>query len=189
MTDALFANAPAVLTGFTAAFFLTVAPLFPSRRAILISQLAAGIAFASHYAVLGIAVASLVNCLGCIQTVAAMLAGRSRAFNRLGYALIVMMMGVGLWFWQGPISLLSVTAMTLIALARMQQCQIRLRLLLLAGGVFWMAHDYLSAAWIALAADIGALAIGSVALFNLLFCVTIRWRAPSSYSAYHLPSP
>jgi hypothetical protein len=82
----------------------------------------------------------------------------------------------GLWFWQGPISGLSVAAMVLIALARMQSNEIHLRLLLLAGGGFWVMHDVMGGAWIAVAADIGALVMGGATLFLVLFRVTIEWR-------------
>jgi len=60
--------------------------------------------------------------------------------------------------------------------------EFHLRVLLLAGGGFWMMHDYLGEAWIALAADIGAFAMGAAALFALLFRVTIEWRATTPVS-------
>jgi hypothetical protein len=37
-------------------------------------------------------------------------------------------------------------------------------------------HDIMGAAWIAVAADIGALVMGGVTLFVVLFRVTIEWR-------------
>lgn len=169
-------DAPAMLTGIAAALFLTAAPAFRSRRMILLVQLAAGLCFAAHYLCLGITVAAAANMLGMVQTGAALFAARSTAMNRLGYALIGLMVLTGLWFWQGPISGLSVAAMVLIALARMQSNEIHLRLLLLAGGGFWVMHDIMGAAWIAVAADIGALVMGGVTLFVVLFRVTIEWR-------------
>jgi hypothetical protein len=86
---------------------------------------------------------------------------------------------VGFNFWQGPISAMSVAATVLIALARMQVNQLHLRLLLLAGGGFWVMHDFVGEAWIAVTADIGAAIMGVAALFSLLFQVTIE-RRPSS---------
>jgi hypothetical protein len=169
-------DAPAVLTGIAAALCLTAAPAFRSRRTILLVQLAAGLCFAAHYLCLGITVAAAANMLGMVQTGAALFAARSSAMNRLGYALIALMALTGLWFWQGPISGLSVAAMVLIALARMQSNEIHLRLLLLAGGGFWVMHDVMGGAWIAVAADIGALVMGGATLFLVLFRVTIEWR-------------
>ena len=96
--------------------------------------------------------------------------------NRLGYALIALMALLGLCFWQGPISALSVAAMSLVALSCMQSNEFHLRILLLAGGCFWVMHDALAGAWIALTADLGAATVGAAALFSLLFRVTIEWR-------------
>lgn len=61
----------------------------------------------------------------------------------------------------------------------MQHDELRLRLLLLAGGLFWIAHDFIAGAWIALAADIGAALVGSVALSSLLVRVAVEWRPAS----------
>jgi hypothetical protein len=151
--------------------------MFRHRRLILLAQLSAGLFFAAHYLCLGIKVAAAVNLIGIVQTAAALFSGRSAAMGRLGYALIVLMALVGLCFWQGPISALSVAATSLIALGRMQSNEVRLRVLLLAGGGFWIMHDFLGEAWIALTADIGAATMGAAVLFSLLFRVTIERRA------------
>jgi hypothetical protein len=150
---------------------------------ILLAQLAAALFFAAHYACLGIAVAGAVNLLSAVQTGAALFSTRSAAMDRLGYALICLMALVGLWFWQGPISAFSVAAMTFIALGRMQSNEFHLRLLLLAGGGLWLVHDFVGEAWIAFAADIGAILVGVAALLLLLVRVTIEWRPSHSAAA------
>ena len=164
------------LSGIAAAFFLTTAPLFRSRTNVLMVQLLAGAAFAVHYAALGIAVASLVNLIGCAQTVAAMFAARSVNSRALGFVFAALMVVIGLVYWQGPISLLSVIAMSLIAIGRMQQDQIALRALLLSGSGFWLVHDILGQAWIAVIADVGSITAGAAALFAIFFTVRIEWR-------------
>lgn len=172
-------DALVVLTGVGATVCLTASPMFRSRHRILLAQLAAGSFFAAHYLCLGITVAAAAGLLGTVQTGAALLAARSAAMTWLGYALVGLMALMGLFFWQGPISALSVIAMTLIALARMQSDELRLRVLLLAGGGVWALHDFVAQAWIALTADIGAFVMGVTTLFTLLFRVTIEWQ-PSS---------
>lgn len=182
--EGLAPDTPTLLTGVAAALCLATAPAFRARRAILLAQLAAALFFAAHYALLGIAVAGAVNVLSAVQTVAALFSTRSAAMSRLGYALICLMALVGLWFWQGPISAVSVAATVSIALARMQSGEVALRSLLLAGGCFWTVHDFAADAWIALAADVGALLMGVVALSSLLVRVTIEWRpAPAPRAA------
>jgi hypothetical protein len=170
---------PAVfLTGICAAVFLTGAPMLRDRRAILLAQLGASLCFASHYALLGLAAASAANVLGTVQIVAALFAARSAAMNRLGFGLICLMMVAGVVLWEGPISALGVTATALIALGRMQRDEVHLRLLLLVGGGFWIAHDFIAAAWIPLLADIGAILAGVVALSAMF--VSVSWRPRAS---------
>ncbi len=170
---------PALISGSAAAVCLMAAPMFRSRQSILAAQLAAGICFATHYAFLGVAVASAANILGTVQTLTAMRATQSASMNRLGYLLIGLMALMCLWLWQGPISLLSLAAMMLIALGRMQTSDLWLRCLLLAGGGFWIVHDLMIQAWIAFAADIGAFLFGVVALLALHVKVRIEWPRPS----------
>lgn len=172
-------NALIPASGIAAIFFLMAAPMLRTRRGILISQLAAGVSFVVHYWAFGIPVAALVNTLGCIQTVAALKAGPDAASRRLGYGLALLMVGVAILFWDGPASTLSVAGMALIAIGRMQGDPFHLRLMILAGGVFWLAHDILSEAWLAVAADAGALLTGAFGLTRLLFRFRVEWIGPS----------
>lgn len=178
----LYQDAPTILTGLAAALGLTLSPLFRKRRTILLAQLAAGICFAAHYACLDITAAAATNALGLVQVLAALFAARSATMNRLGHVLICLMVLLSLWFWQGPISALSVTATALIALARMQSDELRLRLLLLAGSGFWTIHDFLGEAWILLAADVGVLLSGVAVLFPRLVRVIVERRRPAPAS-------
>jgi len=153
--------------GFFAFLCLAVWPLFRTRSGILVAQLGAGVGFACHYALLGIAAPSLVNMLGSVQTCAALFSTRSGAVNKIGYGMIPLMIGAGIYFWTGPTSALCVAAMGLIALGRMQRNQWSLRLLILAGGAFWSVHDYLVGSWIALAADLLSLTMGLAMLAKM----------------------
>lgn len=180
MLHEVFAQAPlTLLTGAGAILFMTCGPALRSRNGILLAQLGASACFVGHYWSLGILAASAVSALGLVQTGAAIFAGQSTSMNRLGYVLILLMIASGLWLWQGPISALSVTAMSLIALGRMQCDELRLRLLLLLGSAIWIAHDLISQAWFALTADIGAFVIGSGALLAMFVRVNIEWRRPA----------
>lgn len=183
MLDSFLDNPAAAAAGFFALLCLTVCPLFRTRSGILWAQLGAGAGFASHYALLGIAAPSLVNVLGLVQTLAALFAMRSDALNRIGYGLIPLMIGVGIFFWTGPTSALCVAAMGLIALGRMQSNQLALRLLILAGGFFWLAHDYLVGSWIALTADVLALTLGVAMLASMARAETFPRRAGVQASA------
>lgn len=177
MLGSFLENPAAAAAGLLALVCLAVWPLFRTRRGILLAQLGAGIGFASHYALLDLAAPSLVNALGSVQTLAALFSAGSKALNGIGYGLIPLMIGTGIYFWTGPTSALCVTAMALIALGRMQRNQWSLRLLILAGGVSWSVHDYLVGSWIALSADLLSLTMGLAMLASMAFAVTFRPRA------------
>ena len=177
MLTAFLDHPAAAAAGFFALVCLTVCPLFSTRSGILWAQLGAGIGFASHYALLGIAAPSLVNVLGLVQTLAALFAMRSVVLNKVGYGLIPLMIATGIYFWTGPASAFCVVAMGLIALGRMQNDQRTLRLLILAGGVSWSVHDYLVGSSIALTADLLCLTIGIAMLANIARAETFRPRA------------
>lgn len=176
MLNSFLDNPPAAIAGLFALVCLTVWPLFRTRHGILLAQLGAGVGFATHYALLGIVAPSLVNVLGSVQTTAALFSTRSEALNRIGYGLIPLMIAAGIYFWTGPTSALCVTAMGLIALGRMQRNQWALRLLILAGGVFWTAHDYLVGSWIALTADVLSLTMGLAMLAGMAAAERPRTR-------------
>lgn len=65
--SSLFADLPVLLSGFLAVIFLMMTPFFQNRHPILIKRMTAALAFASHYAFLGIAVASMVNLIGLLS--------------------------------------------------------------------------------------------------------------------------
>lgn len=165
MVDLSDHSALALLAGMTAATFLALGPLLPTRAGILAAQLVAGLAFAGYYAALGVTVAAAVNVLGAAQTCAAMRATHSEASRSLGYAIALLMVLVGIVFWDGPTSALSVAAMGIITLGRLQARQGPLRVMLLTGGALWIAHDLSVGAWVAMAGDIAAFAAGAIGLF------------------------
>lgn len=167
MIEALLAAPGASAAALAALGFLAACPLMRSRRPLLACQFGAGCAFASHYALLGIDAASAICGLGAAQAGAALFAERLRALDRIGWALIPCMVGAALWFWAGPISLLAAAAMAMVATARMQSEEARLRALLVAGSALRAAHDAMAASWIAFAADLLAGALGAQALARL----------------------
>lgn len=185
MISNLGSDLATMLTGFAAIICLTGAPLFRERNSVLGAQFCASVCFMLHYLCLGVSVAAAMNVLGGIQTLAAVFAGQGKGFTRFGYALILLMVLSGLWFWQGPISGISLIAMALIAIGRMQFDQVLMRLLILTGGLAWIAHDFLVSAWLALVADIGAFATGCVALLLLFVRGRHAWRFPSRTLSTH----
>ena len=157
----------AMAAGAVAFVSLVSWPLFKDRRTILLLQLMVGLSFASHYALLGITAAAVVNILGSVQTTAAIFADDSPAMRKLGYGLIALMIAAGLAFWTGPLSALCVIAMGLIAVGRMQSDPLKLRLICMSGGAFWMVHDFLAESWIAFSADTASLMIAIISLVRM----------------------
>lgn len=161
-------NPGAAMAGLIALTCLTIWPLFKTRSSMLFINLCAGLGFSAHYWLLGLAAPSLVNVLGSVQTGAALFSERNRYVNKLGYALIPLMVLVGFHFWMGPISILCVTASALIAFGRMQTNQIALRGLILSGCALWIVHDYIIGSWIALTADVLSFIIGCFAIMKIM---------------------
>lgn len=158
-----------VLTATIAALGLIGFPLVEGRRAILGLQLLIGVAFASHYALLGVTAAVIVNVLGCVQVVLSLWSERWPGFLVIGYALIPAMGLAAVLTWSGPITALAALAMAAIALGRMAKDELSMRLLLMVGGSLWFAHDLMIEAWIIACVDVTSIALGVLAISH-------RWR-------------
>ena len=157
------------LTAILAVALLGLAPALTSRRAILLTQIGASVAFACHGLLLNVPHVALVQLLAITQIIAALLAPVDRRMERIGYALILLMMLGSVLTWQGSVSALSLPGIALIALARMQHREMRLRLLMLAGCCVWVAHGALDGAGVTLTANLLALATGLFGLARLGF--------------------
>lgn len=177
MLDLLLAAPVASAAGMTAAVLLIACPVLTSCNAILLAQLGVDAFFGLHYTFLGVTAAALICSFGAVQAFAVLFAARYPVLNRAGYALIPLIAAAGLWFWSGPVLILLIGAipvlilligaMSSIALARMQEKETDLRLMLLAGTILWTAHDAILGAWIALGADIASCLLGLVMLAAL----------------------
>jgi hypothetical protein len=135
-------------------------PLFASRVGILCGQLLIGVAFAAHYALIGVATAAIVNVLGSLQTATALLPLHPRTARYAGCGLIVAMAGTTLAIWSGPACLLVAVGQTFIAIARMQRDQTLMFMLLLVGQLWWGVHDIVIGSPLAIAADMVGLLVG-----------------------------
>lgn len=158
-----FETAAAVL-GLLAAGMLVGSPLIASPRPLLKVQTGVGVAFATHFLLLGLLPAAAMNALAAVQSVAALAALRRPTFGLVGYAIIPVMWVAGWVFWSGPLTLLVVIAMTVVAFARMMTREMPMRITFLAGSSLWFAHDALAGAWIPLCADVlcGATGLGMI---------------------------
>ncbi len=177
MTSFITSETLALLTGGIAFLTLVSSPLMRSRSAILMLQLCATVFFALHYACIGVMAACVVNLICTIQTMAAILAPESRKLNAIGWALIPVIMATAIIFWVGPVSILSSLATIALAVGRMQTDEYKLRFLIIIGGGFWIAHDYIVESWIALSADILTFAIGVGMLVSMMLADQQKSRA------------
>lgn len=154
-------NVPASTFALIGMLCLIVWPLFRTREAMLLTQLAGIAGLVVHYALLGITTAATLNTLGAIQIAALMLFGARPGWRWIGYALAA----AGVATWQGIPSALSIIGMGFVAIGRVQSDPKTMRLVVLAGGPFWLAHDLVIASPVALAdalslaAGLGALAL------------------------------
>ena len=156
-------------------------PLMKTRNAMLLAQLGLALAFAAHYELEGLRTAALLNGLGALHVASSLLWGTSPRLKWIGYSMIPAILAACLLSWGGLPSILSTTGMLLIALGRVQVDAAAVRLLVLAGSPFWLAHDVL--VWSPLAfADLLSIGVGAVALLRDRRASPPRpiWRETSS---------
>lgn len=138
---------------------LAMWPLLRSLNAMLTVQLVALVGLGLHYALLGVWTAAAVNLIGVLQIAAAIVLGGRPQFRWLGYVLAGLVVAASIFTWQGVLSLLACIGMALVAIGRVQRDAMRMRVLVLAGGPFWLVHDVLIASPVAIA-DAASMAIG-----------------------------
>jgi hypothetical protein len=138
---------------------LSAWPIFRSRQAMLLTQLAALGFLVLHYALVGAMTAAVVNLLGATQIVASLLVGNRSSWRWVSYALVILIVASTVVTWQGMISAYAAVGMLLVSIGRAQSGPQTMRLLVLAGTPFWLVHDLMIASPIAIA-DAACLLIG-----------------------------
>jgi Bacterial inner membrane protein len=139
-------------------------PLLSTRVGVLRGQLLIGVAFAAHYALIGLVTAAIVNVLGSLQTATALLPLHARTARYAGCGLIVAMAGTTIATWAGPACVLVAVGQTFIAIARMQKDVALMFMLLLVGQLLWGVHDIVVGSPVAIAADAVGLLVGGCML-------------------------
>ena len=104
---------------------------------VLRGQLLIGVAFAAHYALIGIPSAVIVNVLGSLQTATALLRCRLGPRGTRAAGLIAAMAATTIATWAGPASVLVAVGQAFIAIARMQKDVALMFMLLLVGQLLW----------------------------------------------------
>lgn len=144
---------------------LIVWPMFRSRQAMLLAQLTLTLGFSAHYALEGVVNASLLNLMGAIQIGLAMRWGESPRMAWIGRGMIPAILVVAVSSWSGWVSALSTIGMLLVATGRVQVDPARLRLLVVAGVPFWLAHDLIIGSPLVFA-DLFSLIVGVLAILR-----------------------
>ncbi|NUB46205.1 YgjV family protein [Fertoebacter nigrum] len=163
--------------GLLAAGMLVASALITSPRRMLQVQTGVGLAFGAHFLMLGLVPAAAMNGLAAVQAAAAILALRRPAASVVGYGIIPMLWVAGTVAWSGPLTLLAVAAMTVVALARMMSSEMPMRFAFLAGSALWFTHDVLAMAWIPLCADVLCFVIGLGFILHRKGVVPARFAA------------
>lgn len=169
------------ICGLLAMGCLIAWPAFQTRSIMLTIQLGALILLVLHYALLGVTTAAAMNALGAIQIAVCLLFGKRPHLRWIGYALAVLMVAASFATWQGLVSALAVSGMVLVAVGRVQTNAGIMRMIVLAGGPFWLAHDLLIASPVAVA-DALSLVIGLGALARHRF-----WPLPVIANSSPIP--
>ena len=113
--------------------------------------------FALHYALTGIQTAAILNAVGGAQVLASLAWGEKKGFRWVVWGTVPLIGLACAVTWSGLPSVLSTAGMMLVALGRTQNDPARLRLLVMAGIPFWLAHDLLVGSPLSIADAISAI--------------------------------
>lgn len=128
-------------------------PLMKKRRSLLAGQAATNLMFITHYVLLGAHTAAALCLLVVVQALAAMPEGRNRWQTAVFAATVPAIAAIAALTWSGLPSALSSLGITFSTLARWQSDALRMRLLLLVAGAFWVSHNALVMSPFAMASD------------------------------------
>lgn len=131
----------ALLAAIVGTICLIAWPLFRGRQAMLWCQFGIAAGFTLHYALTGIQTAALLNGLGGIQLLASLNGGQQKGLRWIAWAMVPAIGLACVLTWSGLPSVLSTTGMMLMTVGRIQSDPVRLRLLVVAGIPWWLAHD------------------------------------------------
>jgi hypothetical protein len=162
--DVVAGDGPAWAFGASGLACQLIWPLMRTRSAILRVQFGIGAGYALHYALLGAWTGAGIACLGAAQTAAALFAGGRAPASRLALIFLPAVWIMCAATWSGAVSLLAMTACSLVMTGRLQADTVRLRLFLLAAAPFGAAYDVAVGALPALAGALVSAAIAAAAL-------------------------
>ncbi|ANC90537.1 YgjV family protein [Azospirillum humicireducens] len=129
-------------------------PLMKKRRALLAGQAATNLMFIIHYVLLGAHTAAALCLLVVTQALVAMPEGRNRWQTAAFAATVPAIAAIAVFTWSGLPSALSSLGITFSTLARWQSDAVRMRLLLLVAGAFWISHNAVVMSPFAMASDL-----------------------------------
>jgi hypothetical protein len=168
MLTTIWSNPAASIFALLGAICFVTWPLCRTCRGMLLVQVGIGIGFGLHYALWGSSTAAIVNGLGAVQIAMSLLFGTDPRMRWLGFAIAPVIIGACVLTWSGPPSLLAAIGQTLMVLGRVQISPCAMRVLVLSGTLFWLAHDRIIGSPLFIA-DALSLAIGSVILLRDTF--------------------
>ncbi|MDE0879172.1 MAG: YgjV family protein [Sphingomonas bacterium] len=153
--------------GFAGLICVLIWPLLRSYRGAVATQSAGAAAFAVHFALLGSPTASAMCLISFAQLLFTASIKDRKAMVTL-YAATVVLMAVLLAFtWHGTPSLLVAFGSIAGTAARLQRSTVRMKTFFLIGAPFWLAHNLLLGAPLALGVDVVSIIGNSASLLRL----------------------
>lgn len=137
-------------------------PLLKNRRAMLLGQAAANVLFIVHFLLLGAGTAAALCTLVVTQVLAALPERRGLLQKIVFAGTVPGIAAVAALTWAGVPSALSALGISFSTLGRWQSDSLRMRVLFLVSGTFWVAHNIAVMSPFAMAAD-GMAAVSNVA--------------------------
>lgn len=142
-------------------------PLFRTRTGMLLAQLAAGLCFTVHLALIGAVTGAAMNALSAAQVAAAIPLGTRPGFRIVYLAMLPFVAAGVVLTWQGLPSVFAALAMTLVSLSRYQTAVRPMRLVMAAALPCWFVHNVMVGSIPAVISDVVGMAINTAILLRM----------------------
>jgi inner membrane protein len=151
----------AAIVGYLGAATNMVWPVFRTRRAMLLAQVAGALLFAIHFFLIGATTASILLTVAGLQALVAIPLGSNPRFRTVYLATVPVIAGIMLYSWQGLPSLFASLGLATISIGRYQLKIIPFRFLLVACIPFWIAHNLMVGSIPGLISDAVSISVGT----------------------------
>lgn len=152
-------------------------PFFANYRTVVKIQSTGAAACAVYFLMLGSPTAAIACLISCSQLLISASVDDRYVVVRLYGASLILLAFMSVATWHGLISALAIIGSFCGSFARLQMSTTRMKVLFMAGAPFWLAHNLMAGAVMALGVDAVSIGSNTASFMNML---SRRWRRGSN---------